>query len=190
MFFIFFPLHKLWRFCATPHLSSFKLSRSFFDNCFVSQHWPSASWRSVSQTALFGEGTYLSGELSVSMPYAPTGTGWNRSRIGHMLSCVAVCEIIDDPSVKCQIKGQCRICLAASCTVAGIYGTVLEDFFRFAFKFVQFPSNRKNGTIFLTSYYWSPNRWIPSSGCRAACHSRVHCLSCALPVVSADSLSQ
>ncbi len=58
------------------------------------------------QNALFGEGVYLSGELSVSMPYAPTGTGWKKSHLGSMLSCVAVCEIIDDPSVKCQIKGK------------------------------------------------------------------------------------
>ena len=61
------------------------------------------------QNALFGEGVYLSGELSVSMPYAPTGTGWRRSLLGSMLSCVAVCEMIDDPSVKCQIKGEKQI---------------------------------------------------------------------------------
>ncbi len=66
------------------------------------------------QNALFGEGTYLSGELSVSMPYAPTGTGWSKSSIGHMLSCVAVCEIIDDPSVKCQVTGECLMFLFAA----------------------------------------------------------------------------
>ena len=58
------------------------------------------------QNALFGEGTYLSAELSVCLNYAPTGKAWDKSLLGQKLSCVAVCEIIDDPSVKCQLKGQ------------------------------------------------------------------------------------
>ena len=57
------------------------------------------------QNSLYGEGTYLSSELAVSMPYAPTGKAWDKSILGHKLSCFAVCEIIDDPSVKCQLKG-------------------------------------------------------------------------------------
>lgn len=57
------------------------------------------------QNSLFGEGTYLSGELSVSMPYAPTGKSWEKSSLGDRLSVIAVAEIIDDPSVKCQVKG-------------------------------------------------------------------------------------
>ena len=56
------------------------------------------------QTSVFGEGTYLSGELSVSMIYSPSGQAWNHSELGNKLSCVAVCEMIDDPSVKCQNK--------------------------------------------------------------------------------------
>ena len=55
---------------------------------------------------MFGEGTYLSGELSVSMIYSPSGQAWDHSDIGNKLSCVAVCEMIDDPSVKCQNKGK------------------------------------------------------------------------------------
>ena len=57
------------------------------------------------QISVFGEGTYLSGELSVSMIYSPSGQAWDHSDIGNKLSCVAVCEMIDDPSVKCQNKG-------------------------------------------------------------------------------------
>jgi poly[ADP-ribose] polymerase 16 len=55
------------------------------------------------QNAVFGEGTYLSSELSVSLHYSPTGTGWDKSIIGPQLSCVAVCEVIDDSSVKCKV---------------------------------------------------------------------------------------
>ncbi|KAK0055260.1 mono [ADP-ribose] polymerase PARP16 [Biomphalaria pfeifferi] len=34
----------------------------------------------------------------------PNGEGWRNSCVGAKLSCVAVCEMIDDASVKCQIK--------------------------------------------------------------------------------------
>lgn len=53
---------------------------------------------------MFGEGTYLSGELAVSMTYSPTGLTWDCSELGNKLGCVAVCEMIDDSSVKCQEK--------------------------------------------------------------------------------------
>ncbi|KAH3840096.1 protein mono-ADP-ribosyltransferase PARP16-like isoform X2 [Dreissena polymorpha] len=58
----------------------------------------------MNKTSVFGEGTYLSGELSVSIIYSPNGTGWDLSDLGNQLSCVAVCEMIDDPAVKCQNK--------------------------------------------------------------------------------------
>ena len=41
----------------------------------------------------------------MSMPYAPAGSSWDHSLIGDRLSCIAVCEMIDDASVKCQTKG-------------------------------------------------------------------------------------
>ena len=88
---------------------------------------------SILQNALFGEGVYLSGELSVSMPYAPTGTGWDQSLIGHMLSCIAVCEIIDDPSVKCQVKGQLHIYLISDnklCLLLWYISTLMPKFVR------------------------------------------------------------
>ena len=63
--------------------------------------------RPLFQNGLFGEGTYLSSELSVSMPYAPTGSFWKKSLIGVKASLIAVCEIIPKYSgVKCQVKGK------------------------------------------------------------------------------------
>nr|XP_035943101.1 protein mono-ADP-ribosyltransferase PARP16 isoform X10 [Halichoerus grypus] len=57
-----------------------------------------------SETSLFGEGTYLTSDLSLALIYSPHGLGWQRSLLGPILSCVAVCEVIDHPDVKCQMK--------------------------------------------------------------------------------------
>uniref|UniRef100_A0A7J8APV4 Poly [ADP-ribose] polymerase n=1 Tax=Myotis myotis TaxID=51298 RepID=A0A7J8APV4_MYOMY len=57
-----------------------------------------------SETSLFGEGTYLTSDLSLALIYSPHGYGWQRSLLGPILSCVAVCEVIDHPDVKCQTK--------------------------------------------------------------------------------------
>lgn len=56
------------------------------------------------QTSLFGEGTYLTSDLSMAVLYSPHGNGWRDSLLGPLLSCVAVCEVIDHPDVKCQVK--------------------------------------------------------------------------------------
>ncbi|PIK39068.1 putative mono [Apostichopus japonicus] len=58
----------------------------------------------LSKNTLFGEGTYLSSDLAVSMPYSPKAKAWQRSSVGESLSCVAVCQIIDHPDVKCQTE--------------------------------------------------------------------------------------
>ncbi|XP_061451517.1 protein mono-ADP-ribosyltransferase PARP16 isoform X2 [Rhineura floridana] len=58
----------------------------------------------LNRTSLFGEGTYLTSDLSLALLYSPHGLGWQRSVMGPILSCVAVCEIIDHPDVKCQVK--------------------------------------------------------------------------------------
>ncbi|XP_013928674.1 PREDICTED: mono [ADP-ribose] polymerase PARP16 [Thamnophis sirtalis] len=55
-------------------------------------------------TSLFGEGTYLTSDLSLALLYSPHSLGWQRSAMGPILSCVAVCEVIDHPDVKCQVK--------------------------------------------------------------------------------------
>uniref|UniRef100_A0A803Y7I4 Poly [ADP-ribose] polymerase n=1 Tax=Meleagris gallopavo TaxID=9103 RepID=A0A803Y7I4_MELGA len=56
----------------------------------------------LNRTSLFGEGTYLTSDLSLALLYSPHSLGWQRSTLGSILSCVAVCEIIDHPDVKCQ----------------------------------------------------------------------------------------
>lgn len=60
----------------------------------------------ITQNALFGEGIYLSGELLVSLLYAPPSVTWTNSQLGDTVNVVAVCEVIDDPvAVVCQTKG-------------------------------------------------------------------------------------
>ncbi|CAH2274432.1 mono [ADP-ribose] polymerase PARP16 [Pelobates cultripes] len=58
----------------------------------------------LNKTSLFGEGTYLTSDLSLALLYSPHGHGWCHSILGPVLSCVAVCEMIDHPDVKCQAK--------------------------------------------------------------------------------------
>ncbi|KAM9495511.1 protein mono-ADP-ribosyltransferase PARP16 isoform 1-T1 [Clarias gariepinus] len=58
----------------------------------------------LNKTSLFGEGTYLTSDLSIAFLYSPHGNGWCDSVLGPVLSCIALCEIIDHPDVKCQVK--------------------------------------------------------------------------------------
>jgi poly[ADP-ribose] polymerase 16 len=59
----------------------------------------------VPQNGLFGSGIYLSSELGVSLPYSLNGCSWPLSKLGDQMSCVALCEAIDHPDVKCQQPG-------------------------------------------------------------------------------------
>ncbi|KAF6040222.1 PARP16 [Bugula neritina] len=57
----------------------------------------------MNKTSLFGEGTYLSTEPSVAANFSPwghTGRSATQSVFGHSMSVLALCEVIDDPSVK------------------------------------------------------------------------------------------
>ncbi|XP_035667650.1 protein mono-ADP-ribosyltransferase PARP16-like isoform X2 [Branchiostoma floridae] len=59
----------------------------------------------LNKNSLFGEGTYLSGDLGVSIIYSHKGQGWDRSMLGETMSCVAVCEVIMDPKyVKSKVE--------------------------------------------------------------------------------------
>ncbi|XP_062403945.1 protein mono-ADP-ribosyltransferase PARP16 [Sardina pilchardus] len=58
----------------------------------------------LNKTSLFGEGTYLTSDLSMALLYGPHGNGWRESLLGPLLSCIALCEVIDHPDVKCQVK--------------------------------------------------------------------------------------
>lgn len=46
---------------------------------------------------LYGSGTYLSSEHSLSLLYSPCGLNWENSCLGRYLSCIALCEVIDSP---------------------------------------------------------------------------------------------
>ena len=37
------------------------------------------------------------------MPYTKSGVIWEHSTVGEQVSCVAFCELIDHPGVKCQV---------------------------------------------------------------------------------------
>lgn len=62
----------------------------------------------MTKNALFGEGIYLSEDLSVTMPYTMSGEVWKHSGLGEQLSCVAVCEILNHPLVKCKVEEKAR----------------------------------------------------------------------------------
>ncbi|XP_055078281.1 protein mono-ADP-ribosyltransferase PARP16 [Periophthalmus magnuspinnatus] len=58
----------------------------------------------LNKNSVFGEGTYLTSDLSMAVLYSPHSSGWRESLLGSLLSCVALCEVIDHPDVKCQAK--------------------------------------------------------------------------------------
>ncbi|KAM9808328.1 protein mono-ADP-ribosyltransferase PARP16 [Neosynchiropus ocellatus] len=58
----------------------------------------------LNKNSVFGEGTYLTSDLSMAVLYSPHSSGWQQSLLGPLLSCVALCEVIDHPDVKCQVK--------------------------------------------------------------------------------------
>uniref|UniRef100_A0A7R8VEM6 Poly [ADP-ribose] polymerase n=1 Tax=Timema douglasi TaxID=61478 RepID=A0A7R8VEM6_TIMDO len=76
--------------------------------------------------SLFGHGVYLSSELSVSLPYSPSGYGWGRSLLGSQMSCIALCEMIDHPDVKCKTGDSNR---SRSITSDSIGGEVPEKYY-------------------------------------------------------------
>jgi poly[ADP-ribose] polymerase 16 len=61
----------------------------------------------MNKLSLFGSGTYFSVEPSVSLHYSPFATVWPNSLLGKRLSCLLLCEIIDQPDhVKCAIESK------------------------------------------------------------------------------------
>lgn len=55
----------------------------------------------ILQTSLYGEGTYLSTEPTVAREFSPwSNTGWKYSVMGDRMSILALCEVVDHPSVK------------------------------------------------------------------------------------------
>lgn len=58
----------------------------------------------LNKNSVFGEGTYLTSDLSMAVLYSPHNSSWRESLLGPLLSCIALCEVIDHPDVKCQVK--------------------------------------------------------------------------------------
>merc|ERR1712142_210873 len=52
------------------------------------------------KVSLFGEGIYLSEDLGVCLAYSSRGVGWSRSMLGNSVSCLALAQVLDHPSVK------------------------------------------------------------------------------------------
>ncbi|KAJ9579800.1 hypothetical protein L9F63_004546 [Diploptera punctata] len=73
----------------------------------------------LNKNSLFGRGIYLSSELSVSLPYSSMGYSWGRSVLGGQLSCVALCEVVDHPDVKCQDKDSSKSRSLAKDSIGG-----------------------------------------------------------------------
>jgi poly[ADP-ribose] polymerase 16 len=51
----------------------------------------------LNKTGLFGEGLYFAFELQISALFSPSVLSWSKSKLGDLMSCVALCEYIDDP---------------------------------------------------------------------------------------------
>jgi poly [ADP-ribose] polymerase 16 len=51
----------------------------------------------LNKTNLFGEGLYFAFELQISALFSPSVLSWKKSKIGELVSSVALCEYIDDP---------------------------------------------------------------------------------------------
>eukprot|EP00094_Tigriopus_californicus_P009580 TCALIF_09236-PA protein Name:"Similar to Parp16 Mono [ADP-ribose] polymerase PARP16 (Rattus norvegicus)" AED:0.08 eAED:0.08 QI:397/0.71/0.87/1/0.85/0.75/8/119/325 len=62
----------------------------------------------LTKNALFGQGIYLSTDLSMCMNYSQIGQGWSQSSICQQFSCVLMCEVQDHPEVKIHTKDPSR----------------------------------------------------------------------------------
>eukprot|EP01137_Pigoraptor_chileana_P034138 Opistho-2@26225 len=62
----------------------------------------------MNKTSLYGEGTYLSKDLSVSYNFSQAQRGWEGSALGASLACVCACDVIDHPDIVAAEKGKIR----------------------------------------------------------------------------------
>jgi len=60
------------------------------------------------KVSLFGEGIYLSEDLGVCLAYSSRGVGWTKSMLGSSMSCLALAQVLDHPSVKLHTEDQAR----------------------------------------------------------------------------------
>ncbi|XP_067122160.1 protein mono-ADP-ribosyltransferase PARP16-like [Centruroides vittatus] len=114
----------------------------------------------LNKNGLYGKGTYLSSELSVSLIYSPMGNSWRHSIFGSQLSCVALCEIIDHPDVKCKGKGTYGNCQQSSPdSLAGdipdkYYLVQNNDLVRIRYLLVYSNSSRRENRIRVPKWWW------------------------------------
>jgi len=53
----------------------------------------------LNKRSAYGVGSYLSTAYNVSLTYSGISPGWKNSEIGTQVRCVAICEVVDDPSI-------------------------------------------------------------------------------------------
>lgn len=54
----------------------------------------------LQRTSLYGEGTYLATDLSVALNFSKTGVCPSQCRLAGTMTCLAVGEVVNHPSVK------------------------------------------------------------------------------------------
>lgn len=60
----------------------------------------------LNKNSLYGEGIYLSTELDISLHFSPAALNWENSALGRTISCIAVCEYVNDPNHVKMRKGE------------------------------------------------------------------------------------
>lgn len=63
----------------------------------------------LNKNSLYGEGIYCSTELDVSLHFSPASLNWRNSKLGSTISCIAICEYVDDPRYLKIRKGNIAI---------------------------------------------------------------------------------
>lgn len=113
-----------WQEVSGGHKTLYAFHGSRLDNFHSILHY--GLQKHLNKNSLFGHGIYLSSELSVSLPYSPMGYGWRWSTVGREMSCVALCEVVDHPDVKCQDKESAK---SRSIAMDSIGGEVPDKYY-------------------------------------------------------------
>ncbi|XP_019855808.1 PREDICTED: mono [ADP-ribose] polymerase PARP16-like [Amphimedon queenslandica] len=58
----------------------------------------------MNKVGIFGEGTYLSTDLSVCMNFSPSATSWTKSSLPPLCSMMAVCEVVSHPDIRSRVQ--------------------------------------------------------------------------------------
>lgn len=63
----------------------------------------------LNKNSLFGEGIYCATELDISLHFSPAALNWENSKLGGTISCVAICEYVNDPQHVKMRKGEIAV---------------------------------------------------------------------------------